>query len=1630
MRPTIDADLISDLRRRVISHNVSNPQAKVKLGVLKKLYEQGYRGQEPRERGLRKVDEHLASLTKADDFEEDKHPRGKAGEFASKGGQSSPPPVGMPQARSVSEHRQLQASNPTYKAMTSDLLPERRGEVIGSALRVGASLALGGAAIAGLARGKTSGLTSKAFQWVPGKAMRYAFGIPTAGATYGATMVGRGAKLALSRRTGKAASPTTYKLAAKITAGASKAGETVGRTVGSAARRIAGGIVNSVAHAAEGGDNATGSVARKAGAYAAMGMLAGEAVNAGIRGGSLDPEKYGADYDNFSYRQIAKSAELGDVRDMMLGALAKGMDLNELRKAGLYSAAGRVALPMLAGLGGAAAGAVAGHFGGHATGITTPGEHGNPYRDKGGKFTSKENAASVVGAVAGAAAAAGGVYLALKTHNARAFVQSVKKTGAWLVGALRGVHEGDVKQMLSGAQGQYSHIHPELRAMAAGKKARIKEIVESGSSPEINALRDHNASGARYGASDPVYYKDQVRKNLNWRIADIAHAQDGFQVPHKGGMKTMSALRAEGSKAEELHAIAAKAVDAMDDAGIRAATANLNPVQAETIRGLAARRTTDMQAVDDQLASHVRAIHEAEGQHTAALATHAGAKKVQEAAMTLSQAADPVSKPAADAAHEAAKAVLNEASDASQAAIGRLRALKAGGPEINISGTKIPPRDQMTRMDTTSRLQESAVKSAAKQADAKILKHRGKLEQSIVGRANRYVAAKARLGAMAGAIPREAQASAAEVIEHAATQGKLKAELDSATVALASHGKAATPAKAAARKVVNDAQKALDAHQPNVTAAGGKLREDLTRDPSDKGFVGHAGGAMDGLKRDLGRVYSGVSTPIANLLRTPTAATLGGYASSVGSTVRDAAGSAYGQAKEAALDAVTDKVPGGRQFSPWKALASKAAVVAGAGAAGAGLDHLLEFHDHAKKHGLKEAIKHSRFDQVAIERQIDPVTGEGYVGLSAADPDNKKERVLLWGERKHSNGGGQKISQLYAGAHMSVVRNRIQEARSQQQNGNQNGNQGGNKNGSPDAPSGELREADGINGEVLASAGKAVNQLAAANKLNTNQFSEPGISAKFRGKGTDEHNEVSGKFRAEVQRVGKGDAKRGLGLVFSRHGQVMGFGQAASLLTGYKQDGSSAGDSVFTNAGFASQDKDKVAGALGEEIDKNKQGLANDANFRTNMHRAVGLIGASRQMSKEAISALHDKVRGGASPQAAPRQEPKPADPPFAKADAPQQAAQKPVDMNAPHPGRHDIDHKALEEHIQKHGPAVAKGLGASAAEEPHVLHALHGLSMMAHAQAASQGHKIGPQTSFGIVRDTIKGLTSDGPGAAGEGKNLALHELLEGDTQDWGVELGLHADKAVRRPDMHKTILLDDLDALMKLSMAPFEEGLHARLPGGTGGGQFTAGHGSGNPIVREASDALVEGTQKSSRETAGKTTAWHDPVRLGSELGTSLGIEAGSRAAGTIFNTFAPKPATLAVKGIGMLAGLAGNYVGSTAFGMAGADVGRGIHALRGTKAPAQVVSPESGIGGTLAEAAGGWGGLSLGARLGGAGGALVGGPGGAVAGAIVGGAIGNYAGGLSAKSAFNWFSGYDKPAVARVMAKHTGSRQGASA
>lgn len=145
MKPIVSAQVIGELRHRVIAHNEALPEDlraehRVKLNDLKKLYRQWYGGRDPHQHALALIDARLEQLHKqvlakaAPPTER----RDEDGRFTS-GGQRG----FYRDVASRSAHRQLEDENAGYEAAQTQVIPETRFSLFGPPIAGAAGVAYG-----------------------------------------------------------------------------------------------------------------------------------------------------------------------------------------------------------------------------------------------------------------------------------------------------------------------------------------------------------------------------------------------------------------------------------------------------------------------------------------------------------------------------------------------------------------------------------------------------------------------------------------------------------------------------------------------------------------------------------------------------------------------------------------------------------------------------------------------------------------------------------------------------------------------------------------------------------------------------------------------------------------------------------------------------------------------------------------------------------------------------------------------------------------------------------------------------------------------------------------------------------------------------------------------------------------------------------------------------------------------------------------------------------------------------------------------------------------------------------------------------------------------------------------------
>lgn len=828
MRPNFSAALITDLRSRVIEHNESSSD-KVTLNQLKKLYERAFKGERPAERALRKVDEHLAALSKA--FDPSKHPRRKDGKFGPedeespsaadhfrraagaaadaaatagakvkraahhaayqagfadeplKEGVKAPDvvPLDLPADRHV--HRALQAENAGYNALTSNVVPERRGLVWGSAGNVAIS-ATGGVVIAHMLTSKNPNNAVRrgmvrGFAYPVGMAAKIAAGVPLHSLAAGMKLAEQtlGLKLGATRVKDFAHDASDF---------ANAKGKVIGRAVANGvitpmrwgAARLLDVAEGRTRHPPRISDVLKpGEAINRHNAFkvAKVGMkigliegraMAGRgagalflaavpayAIQRAIAGTPFDPIALGNAYDNVSYRSMQKvlaMPELDELQKVMTAELRKASPLSELAsefEGKAWSRAGAVGSSALASAVGSALGAGTG-AGVQAVRNALNKPAGDPYHDAHGRFTSKENAANgsgigraaLIGAGVGGALAGGAAYGRLGSLNRGLFHAAMNHLDSHVAGLTDAAKASAQVSSIPAIKDAYDAMRVAVQKTEDGRAEFIKNRIANDKT--LNSAIEEDR---QFGNSGSLYYKERARQDINSKLVSTLSTNDKFKVPapKTGELETMTQIR---GKVTDPAAYVRKAIDGMNLEQFGKAIQNLSPAQKETAIFWFKKREDSPEAIDAILENHkaeiVKAANDLEAKHAAL--TDARIKEVDSKAV-LDRHPEGAQGPEYDAAakaHEIAQKTTAKAEKGVSSAQKKLDDLKNNGPEVisAYDGKPIQPPLPAERRIVLTTLENVARNRAADAHDALINKTMRDGEKNIQAARNAFLA--------------------------------------------------------------------------------------------------------------------------------------------------------------------------------------------------------------------------------------------------------------------------------------------------------------------------------------------------------------------------------------------------------------------------------------------------------------------------------------------------------------------------------------------------------------------------------------------------------------------------------------------------------------------------------------------------------------------------------------------------------------------------------------------------------------------------------------------------------------------------------------------------------------------------
>jgi len=1680
----LNASIIGELRRRVVAHNSNDPAEQVKLDDLKTRYKRYHQGPTPHATALEKIDAYLGEKLAKGAFDDAKHPRGKGGKFAASGKTAT---VDLP-VRTEAEHKKRQEDDAGYRALTTDVIPEHRFEAGGATIRQIVSLATGAAVVGSAYRHGGEGLASRFFP----KAGEFA------GKTAGGFAAGLGAHLAeqgqhaartrivrglnrIGKRLGarpisEPAGPT-YERARQVQQFGGKVGGALGRGVGWVPGQIIPAVVRSTVKQSETAMHTAGQK-RAARAASLLGLSLGAAgvVNAAWRdSGILEPQAIGAQIDPFTYREVQKV--LGHDGMAMFGQLAKMAPrrmaqiratetLEGLLAKGTASAFINDRAPALltgaAALAGAAAGAGAAH----------PFRRGDPYRDSHGRFTSRANAVSLGAAALGAAAAVAATYAAVRGHNVRRWAQLAQKLRDH-INAQRELLTND-NLLIAAAKHQASQPGELGLPFTNSRLGKLADLVinrDAHVQKAIKADAQHTAQLAeikRYGAANPEHYREQIRAEVNSRLASTLRNFEKFALPEgSGAARKWVQIGADRPTVEKL----AEQIGRMSSADFDRATEALSDTQKTEMRSLFANRNKWIADVDNQMAAHRANIEEA-------------AKAAEQAKTALDDATAIHAAATEPEAVEKAEAALTAATKANAAAATKYQRLKSRAPMMSpLDPTRaLPPFD----VDAATEKAAAAAKKRAEVAhDTDVAARKNAILADMEHRHDRLAAAMVHFAH--GAVPRK-QIPAAKAVETAfaafvaarkATNAAHGAEAEA--IQLHKNMLAALKGKRPAglseidtedlrqnaeriKQSVKEARQHVLNAQAEESVARMGLRDAVTnlhaaRVPVGNGPLRLPPGVSARMVRSLRQMAIPGGSAFAKFVAYPTKRFMQAFLGTAKKKVPDkyraemmgaAARSHFNRAWHAAFERGEGE---NARFAIDKALRLAAGPVGIAVAADAARD-LYRF-GRDKAFGTPEQKKKARISKVKFESVPDPLSGAGYYAVTVAHPERKDDRLVLFGEHYADQTGNTKT--ISPGSSFADFRTRFA---SQRQQGGASGAGGGRV------------DIQNLKPEDKKDIDAAIGELAKANKLKGVRSAEGVAAPMFRDDEDDTRTSEAARFGNHIRSTfglqnqsPKGGQYYGAltATVHSHQSRIQKLRDAYGLLTGYKVGGGKLNHHpIFTaNADFGSQDPAEATSALAGEVTYTlARNPPQNETQRNALLGAIATVAAAKKLPNDKVDALFKQVRdkplsgGGAGAAAA----------------APGAAPKSP---RTPPPTQEEVA-SAGAGWNRNESTRLAKMIATEVArdhldyERPDQINALVPAIRFSAMYAAKMNPDLTMQQAFTVAHQAIL------KGFDGHAGSRALMEDALSSPKAWEQLSDLLRSESERQLKKRAPRMGGRLGALVRMALDerwaeqdPLTKKLSDALTDGLDAAAGMSGAGSSGSAPSLAQTGLKETLEGAgdvaSRKLASpaaatkkKAVSWTDPSRLAPELGSYLLGDAAAFAARTALGP-AGKLAGFALDDLGSTGSIAGRLGASAvrkgvkgaamgAAGLAGSAAGAqaghlAANAITGRKGgiPAGPPStPGEDVANLVGNVAGGIGGAAagsaIGRRLGSTLGTVLGtagGPVGEVVGNVLGGSLGAWAGGhlatsgvaMHAASAVSrYFGGYDPKHSANAMARYT--------
>lgn len=822
----------------------------------------------------------------------------------------------------------------------------------------------------------------------------------------------------------------------------------------------------------------------------------------------------------------------------------------------------------------------------------------------------------------------------------------------------------------------YDEMHGALNELEGVNGAGRKQFIENYVAKDT-AVQDLKADIVENGRLSPRYFKKEAVDDINERLAGLLVQHDEMQLPdYHSGTKLQPISQVRGD-AGDIRAYAAKAIGDMDAEQFAKAIANVRQSVKDTAISYFEMRDKVPAQIDAALKDHLGLLDKARaGAKKRQEVLDEAQGKLVDAKAKLDapeNLAEGEGREAAQKAHDAAERAVTNADKALETAKKKIDELKSEGPAIMaLGGRQIRPPSKMDLDRALDDVRDKVKPRAAKAFDNEVKTTKRTYEKQAAAKRAEILAAfklsharelgiAATLGRAGAGMSKIAGKNSdrlfvaqtrhdAAVAEDEAAEKHLL-EADGALAALKKQRsnlrmpkKPKPEAKArieAARASLDDsiekADKAVKAAETVVvgTKSTRAVRQRILEREADSFRTKYAAykaelaakpgisfvppEALQEMAHDAVRVAKAGYDPVLRYAIKPTGENLKKLMAWAEPHWRAASDGTQKQVAAAfrslLLSPQKDPETGAviHTIDPWKV-----GMLAGTGAIASAAEFLHATSQYARARLAGDTNAKAPTNLKVEVRRHATNPNEGMIALHAADPRNKGERIVLFGQI-HKQGQAEPIN-INPGARLSDVLNQ--------------GGGGGGFNGSRPFGEGNRQQDAGWLDKNKSTIDTALKKLIDGQK--TERLFGGGTSLFTRKRDETEQNGAAGEyisvFRGKFinDDLDKSTAARNTALesLFSKQSAVLKPGQIYSLLTGYLAGGEKKGAGVFkANEDFGSSDAVEAKGALDAAVSDILKSNPGDATKEA-LRKAVIIVGHAKRISSDDLKPIFDKING------------------------------------------------------------------------------------------------------------------------------------------------------------------------------------------------------------------------------------------------------------------------------------------------------------------------------------------------------------------------------------------------------------------